>query len=427
MTFTVLFDTFKGFFSRGFWFANFLPILLAAALHGLLAALVFDWNAVAWLTTAISATPGTAIVLFAGIVVLAYALAPLTPLLGSLLDGSLLPAALHDALRADRAAGWRKENTEWRAAIEADAGAKGAAGSIAADLRAAIARSTDQKTAEDPDFHTKQTAIDAADKQKNKIDALPWDKARQPSRPVELKDIKALATHVVAALERKTPPLVPANGVAIDSLKASRKTLTKLLQEHRTNAEQNLRAISARLEIYDPLTWHATRLAEVRHALRRHVRDHYNVEFGWLWPRVRMTLIEGQEANSTGVPRQIADTAAQVDFSIALLGTVATVPLVWLPLIVAEGGPIRVFLGLAVTTPLVLRLLYELVVRSEMALGDTIRTAIDRNRLSVFKMLSMPLPATLSAERELWNKLGRAHIPDAGIELVYRHDTAASA
>ena len=51
MTFSGLFDLFKGLFSRAFWFGTFLPLAIFAALNLMIAAVVFpgavrreDWT-----------------------------------------------------------------------------------------------------------------------------------------------------------------------------------------------------------------------------------------------------------------------------------------------------------------------------------------------------------------------------------------------
>jgi hypothetical protein len=42
MSLTAILDTFKGFFSRTFWFGAFLPVAIAAGLHLAIASVVFQ-------------------------------------------------------------------------------------------------------------------------------------------------------------------------------------------------------------------------------------------------------------------------------------------------------------------------------------------------------------------------------------------------
>src|SRR5262245_22105740 len=95
-------ETFKSFFSRAFWFASFLPLVIFASLHLILAWQVFpgidldDWlknpqEKLVYLP-----------VTFAALVVVGYLLVPVAPVLRRVLEGELLPEGLHDWLRQAR-------------------------------------------------------------------------------------------------------------------------------------------------------------------------------------------------------------------------------------------------------------------------------------------------------------------------------------
>ena len=104
--FNSVYTALQGFFSRTFWFATFLPVTMFAILHALIAGLTVGPVTVFGVTVSLdkdltqiaAAAPFLIIIL----VVTAYALLPLMPRLRGLLDGSLLPAALHDWLRRMR-------------------------------------------------------------------------------------------------------------------------------------------------------------------------------------------------------------------------------------------------------------------------------------------------------------------------------------
>src|SRR4051812_48898369 len=101
MGLTDIFSTFKGFFSRTFWFGSFLPVAIFAGIHLLLAYWLGIGIDLASLVNADSnKLIGVPLAIFA-LVVVAYALTPLVPLVDGLLDGSLLPQWLHDLLRRE--------------------------------------------------------------------------------------------------------------------------------------------------------------------------------------------------------------------------------------------------------------------------------------------------------------------------------------
>ena len=67
---------------------------------------------------------------------------------------------------------------------------------------------------------------------------------------------------------------------------------------------------------------------------------------------------------------------------------------------------------------------YRLAVEAQFGLGETVKAAIDRYRLDIFKVLHQPLPATLSAERALWEQLNQATRPRNTVDLNYSHPAA---
>src|SRR5689334_21617805 len=93
--------TFQSFFSRSFWLGSFLPVAICGAFHLLVAKTVFpDLPSLDALTGASAYTAKVAVILVA-LVIAAYALSPLSPIIRGLLDGSLLPSWMHDALRRE--------------------------------------------------------------------------------------------------------------------------------------------------------------------------------------------------------------------------------------------------------------------------------------------------------------------------------------
>jgi hypothetical protein len=114
---------FQGFFSRAFWFGSFLPVAVVAAIHLVIAWLQYpklvplnEWST----ATFESLTLFPAV--FAGLVVLAYALTPLIPLLRGVLDGSLLPEWTHDWLRRAHVISMREARDQVVYALETSAG-----------------------------------------------------------------------------------------------------------------------------------------------------------------------------------------------------------------------------------------------------------------------------------------------------------------
>jgi hypothetical protein len=93
---------------------------------------------------------------------------------------------------------------------------------------------------------------------------------------------------------------------------------------------------------------------------------------------------------------------------------------VWLPLLATYGATPWPFLLLGITGPLVVRFFYQLVVESQISLGDLAQGVVDRYRFDVLKMLHIKPPATLLAEREIWsNQYDIARGDKPGADIVW--------
>ncbi len=84
-------EVFKGFFSRSFWFANFLPVAMFAFLHPVIAWWVIPGIPLAEWARSEPSSLTYFPVAFAVLVVAAYALTPIVPLLRGLLTVRFCP------------------------------------------------------------------------------------------------------------------------------------------------------------------------------------------------------------------------------------------------------------------------------------------------------------------------------------------------
>jgi hypothetical protein len=421
MNLTGVLDTFKGFFSRAFWFGNFLPVAIAAAVHGGLAAMIFGWDAGEFLRDAIGDKASTSIAFLAALIALAYMIAPLAPLFGGWLDGSLLWGSLRDRLRAERAQDWQRQDADYQAALTAKAEADRRTGAVTAALQEA--RAAGARVAQAGETLAAKEA--AAKKAKVELTALfqatqsNWDRATQAVPPIDGPRLENVAGLVAEALSAPVPdPKLPVAKRLNDEVEGLQRRIIELLRDERREADYRLSALIAAQGARELRNLPATRLAEVRERYRAYIKDTYNIEFAYLWPRVRMLLGDSSEVEK-GLTQQVADSASQVDFAVLLLALTVSVPAIWLPSIAFYGKSWIALLMVGGLSPLIGMILFEMIVQAEIAFGVAVETAVDRYRLAVLKALSMPRPATLSAERQLWDKIGKMAVPDARIELVY--------
>ena len=412
MEFSALLQSVSGFFSRSFWFSRFLPVALIALAHELLGRWLFGWQFDAGITKMLKSDMGKALLSFAALVVLAYGLSPLIPLISGVLDGSILPARLHNRLREGRRSAWKRakespnsaydthlqysdKRVEWKAAL-----------CKAAEKGNALQSADDQQK-----FDVAKAAVDA------------FETAPRLHVAELVSTLDKAGAALTSALEANSSELskVKLSG-QLDALHTRfRGVLDELVNE----AAHQLRAAESRLGVTDEEDFQPTRFGDARQLIHRYAKRTYSVPFDYLWPRVRLAILSGEAKEGTGAPRMVSDAVAQVEFAIFLFALWWTIPSVWLPLILVNGKAVWAFLAIGIAAPLVGMALYELAVQAEIVAARTVATALDRYRRDALKELGFDPPATLSAERQLWLKLYRSREPK--VDLIYAKTAGGTA
>jgi hypothetical protein len=414
--FNQIVNAFQGFFSRSFWFASFLPVAVIAALHIAIAELAFpglipvrDWLAAGLGDKATGLT-----VLVAALVVLAYALAPLTPLVRDMLDGRALPYWLHNLLRAARVADWQRAKNAMAAAMSAfnqfdlmyrqqppklaDAAKKGNALGRVSDVQAIRSASAA--------IRTLQIQM-------------------QSSRIPDVAIAKEATAKLIDALERNASNLADDDS---KSLTAAKELFIALIADARMEADYHRGMISSthRIDLLPTrLDLLPTRVGDARRITERYSEDTYQVDFDYIWTRIQ-TVLPAVPKDDTGFLQRLSDAQSQVSFSVLALLLTFTVPVVWLPILLFTDTTPWLFLTIGVLSPALVLFLYELVVQSQSVFGEVVRAAIDKYRLDVLTdMMRQPLPTTLAAERALWRGLALASAPRSEINASLVHKSSA--
>jgi hypothetical protein len=94
--------------------------------------------------------------------------------------------------------------------------------------------------------------------------------------------------------------------------------------------------------------------------------------------------------------------------------------MVWLPLLAWEANDPWLFLGIGLTTPLLLAFFYRLVQETQKGFGEVLKAAVDGSRLELMKLLHIGLAPSLALERQTWVQLQKALENREDIRL--RHD-----
>jgi hypothetical protein len=403
---------FKGFLSRAFWFASFMPIALASALHLAVAALAFG-GARSFTLSLLSAKTENLVVLpvlFGGVIVLAYAIGPLAPVALGILDASRLPLWIQNRLRAKRVrAAYR--------ARELVTAAKNTLGEYRGMNETEVKRMQDAyrigvTTGVITDPHGVEAAIKGAEAITRRMSqgALPSPGDARAAIAAMVAALRGNAASLPAGDPNRelATRLTRAQGGLVVALKRA-----ALEAEFRVTLQQNRFGPLATLA---PAM--ATRMAEARRAAESYSDDVYGVAFDFIWPRLWLVI-----STKEGAPDTVGDAQAQLDFSVMSVCLIATVPIVWLPILAFTASTPWLMLVIAGAGPLACAFFYELAVQSQWRVAQVVKAAIDRYRLDLLTVLCQPPPATRMAERRLWQGLQLDEDTPAERDVVYRYKT----
>jgi|GraSoi2013_115cm_1033766.scaffolds.fasta_scaffold05887_3 hypothetical protein len=397
---------FQGFFSRAFWFGNFLPVVIAAAAHVLIATLHFSESNFLGKWVSGSAAENAALLSFSFVlfVVFAYAFAPLIPLFRSILDGRQVWGRLNNNLRRERVIEARRIQDRIAAASELYGEFdwfnrnQGEWFEKASEEGSALRTAADENS-----IATAERTV--ADLRKQ------IDRAKLP--PPVLAD--RAFTAVCDALRRK--PMGSIDRARSERLANAQRMLEKLLGHATSEARYQFESLSARFEARLALdNPQATRIGDARLLTERYSFNAYKVDFEYIWPRLQLVLPD----KSPFVDQLIA-AKAQIDFAILALILILTLPAFWLPWLAFTARSPWLFLAVGTITPFVASFFYRLAVEAQFGFGEIVKSAIDRYRLDLLTTLRQPVPTTLSAERTLWQQLQQMARPGNLADYSYRH------
>jgi len=402
----------QGFLSKSFWFVSFLPVMFVAVLHLLLVVLTSNDPGLPPRLLALANDLVRLPLIVVGIVVVAYVLTPLVPLIRGILDASLLPLPIHDWLHKEHTVKVREISGKIDAAMDLfnDYG----------ELNAKIqdvwkARNQGVSLNDAPD----QNSITAAD--------LAIGKIRKPVENVTIPPIKDANDAFEATLSGlransaelklgKTPNQQQKDAYfRSQKIAALQKELMQLLELTETEAKHRWDNLADRHTMLALTNPQATRIADARLSVESYSFDVYNIDFDYLWPRLLACFKTGD-----GVSERVEALQDQVNFAVLLLALSLTVPLVWIPILVLTGHSIVLYLSVAALSTISIKLLYEFVAQAHVAFAAVVRTAIDFYRHDVLTKLKQPIPATLSGERMIWRALRTAAQSSAASDLSYR-------
>ncbi|MDI7863349.1 hypothetical protein MRS76_15435 [Rhizobiaceae bacterium n13] len=404
--FNSLISAFQGanFFSRGFWLGNFLPVIIIAALHAVIAALVFpQYPLKRWLEEGNTLTMTSVAV--AAMVAFAFAVAPLLSLFRGLLEGQYLPETFTDWMRVQRMLDWRRRKDALDKAMKQHQAFQDLNDE---DIWTAIKQGNNLGTVNATGL------IEVAEMAVNAF--------RKNVTRLKLSEADARAALIAVAEALKANAIAPKAGNEEDKKQAKRlKSIKDLFVDLLDEARNEARYRFARREREGRrIELLPTRVADARREVERYCEDTYGLDFNFIWPRIQIALAKGDST----VPQNVSDAEAQVNFSALMLVLALTVPGFWLPYLLVTMSHPWLFLFIGAITPVIVLFLFELVVRSHAVFGHAARVMVDKERLSVITdVMHLRAPATLADERLLWQRLRESNEHGNPADLVYKGTT----
>lgn len=369
----------QGFFTRGFWFGSFLPVAIFCVLNELIGYVTIGGPFALLLGKVQTANWFWSIPIAAGMIVFAYALAPLVPVCRAVLDGRLLPDGLVEQLRAEPLIGKEKAELTLESARDSLAQIELLRNGLALALLQAAG---DQA-------HNAQippTLTGAAVTAKRAVAVI--ESRLERKRSVTGADLSAMLGNVAEAIRQ--------NALSADArLDLVNRCLDVLPDAADLEQDRVTRLADARAKWPDRVK--ATDVANARELSEIYSQRVYGVGFDYLWPRVQIVIPDKDPALD-----QIQSARAVLEFAVLSLILMVALLVIWLPVLAVKDTNPWGFLILGIGGPIALGFFYRIVVAAQTGLGELAQVIIDRFRFDLLKALHIKQPPTLAAEREVW-------------------------
>jgi hypothetical protein len=357
--------------------------------------------------------------LLVAVVILAFILNPLIPLFRLALEGELLPKRLRDGRVGHHTSVFNRLRGELD-----DAGKRWVAFRtmrVQAETTLGNARNDTTATRGAADPTNSDAAVAAFDVLVQEIRA----RERHASGAARLPNT-ATAADAVSALAKalNTYPILPAapdfDQAIFDRLNELQFQLLTKLDGMPELAYLALQEADARCrERFVPDAVKPTLLGNSRAAIEQYSRVAYNVDFQFLWTRLRMVL-----AKDATISAAVETASAQLDFAILVTALSAMTTVVWTVLLPWLGPSIAPFLVVAGLGPIAVLFFYRLVDSTQKALGAIAIMAIDGLRFELLRTLHLPLPSSLANEQKVWEGLELALYSAFDADIHYPHPKA---
>jgi hypothetical protein len=406
-SFSNLLDRLKGLFSQDFLLVGLFPTLLFTALSA-------AWAYWSWP----SLRPGLdALVLKAptrqlpywlagalGLVVVAFVLWSLNPVMRRFLEGEiLLPKFVRRWLESRQQWDWQRLEGERR--------------SLHADLfslrKAHNPRTTtweeQLRAAAPPAGQRQKRTYQIPSDLRKELKRLSTQRARR--QLICFQDLDQFRVKLLAELQKKSANEMP----ELDKMKRDFKDLACYALDRVENEHDRLRTTIRAHFPEEGVRLAPSRMGNVGQLHREYCWLRYQMDIEPLWPR----LLKLARADQSFYPI-LEGAKTQLDFAVVMCFISTLFTAVWSTLALSTAAGLAPYFTVVLLGPLCIYLFYRLAVANYQAFGEALRSAVDLFRFDLLKALHLDLPGDEAAERNLWSTLALdphvKHDP-----LKYRH------
>jgi len=227
---------------------------------------------------------------------------------------------------------------------------------------------------------------------------------RRAARPIPVIDVTSAVAQLAMSLRVNNASAPgPDNDFALDRVHQSLLLLIAYADDFVAAEDRSL--VTQKQFSFGAMPLAPTRMGNVAKTIQAYAVDRYNFNFDLLWSRLQLSA---QRDKDFGPKLEAAKTQFDFFISCSVLTFAATLFwITWLPL---TGGPSELFVAVATIGPAVGYVWYRVAVAQYRTLADLLRGAVDLFRLDLLTSLRYPIPDSVEAERDLWEKIDAMHL-----------------
>lgn len=162
-----------------------------------------------------------------------------------------------------------------------------------------------------------------------------------------------------------------------------------------------------------------TAMGNIAESVHGYARSRYEMNLAPLWSRLQKILIDDEKFYST-----LVDAKTQLDFMISLFWVTVCFTVIWTIELMYLRRSLTAFLLVAIGGPVLSVVWYKIALQNYLAFADICRTAVDLYRFKLLDSLNVQRPKGNVHERQTWIQLNQfiGH-GETNAQIAYHYST----